>query len=1531
MHPMRSKPRRSDAASSATAGGGASKRGASVLQLSRIVGHWVGGMGSVGCTADGHLAFPAGAAVVVHDWRRDSHVTILKARKAVGCVATHPSLGNILASSESSGSVNRVVVWDTKQHAEVVTIRRHKKPISSLCFSSGDGQYLITCGGGDEVFVWNWRASSSAPVQDYTLPSPFSLITPMAPATPGFIVSGQEGLLKALPYNCARDRDKMPRYNLKTFATKNFVAVGCCGTGVGGTYTYVVAEDSPIVEIDKKGSAAKWVYGLTAADRQSGVVVTAATIGAQHICIGASDGKVNVFNTTNLAFLCKVPAAGSGPSPYAAAANPVSALVLDGSAKAYLHVFYMDKSTVHLELATDVSKAGVVSKVRPLHLTSRSLHGTAVWGMAVARAGTSASSLVTCSEDGKVQIWRLSSSSSSTDGAQAAAASDGSPTVRTLSLPACVQEYYRQQEKDAGPLAGQAMHLRTLACSDDLSFLVAGDRYGNVYIFHAAAKGGAAAGSDGYVEPLRLSSMVEAHDGEVLSLFVFSSPTLSLLASGGRDGCVHLWELRPSAEGAGLTRLLHTVSHHVNAVTSVYIKEDSAAAPASTAAAPSSSSSTSASAAAAATADAGGAPSSSSSSSSAPLPAEKRFLLVTTGADGKVALQRFSKESGGVAGGFYEFHPDPVVKSGTAPVLGAHVHPKETFLLTVGKSDLLTFRQLSLNGSVGQVRRQYTVLSDGGGHYLVRMDPTGAYIAVGSCDGSVKVIDFFSGSVLAQTPASGAQPTTMAWVLSGSQQRHADPVAAAGGGGTGAGALGQKLQLVIGDAEGCITVWRLSVSAANKLLNTKVDTVEAQAVPMMPPPSAASQARPPPPSAQAQRQGELERRRSERSAAAAEAAAQGVLAEVAAAAAAAAAAASAEAAAAAAAGSPERGGAEEMDEATRSRLFSSGVLRGAVGGRWHNQAYQAFIEDKADFPQLDAMSSTVCSSAYGGAGGAVPTAAAAAAAAAAARGDSDVDDEDLVCAEVGSPNEEETAAEEDQSLTKRSITASQHIQSLWSSSGRGGGGGGSDDQDERSAGGGSQMNTLRKSLTSQWKLQSLGGTSSSVSTTLRRAGSSGGGGGGGGSDDEGSGACDPHPSVSSFPPSLAEVHRVAEDSAAAAAAAQAASEAAAAAAAAALRRVEEEEEGVRARVAAEMERDVGASGREWAWRVRAAGFEECELDGRARLVHLEDERRGRGVLSLRRGAVEAAEAEGRRVVVAGEAEAAAVGVASERVERGRAEAAAAAAAAATLERAEEEREAAQQVRLAAYRQQRAAAAASVAAAAGEGAESLAASTNSTTVADRLKAEREAWRSSRSGKTAAATDGGYDDVCGVSPARLTRDVAYPRSCKQGLDRMVEGMHMMCESVGLDMLPTPAVPHAATSSSSAASSMASLSASLRASAASIDSTGSVALPARHHVPEEDATSVLLWMRSTIDGLLEQQPTAVGGGGGGGGAVDPLALTSTPSSAGCSQETAMSAALEDRLHVMESQLAERLGRRMSAEMQELKDLLATKRERA
>eukprot|EP01064_Diplonema_japonicum_P008918 TRINITY_DN16397_c0_g2_i1.p1 TRINITY_DN16397_c0_g2~~TRINITY_DN16397_c0_g2_i1.p1 ORF type:complete len:1206 (+),score=371.92 TRINITY_DN16397_c0_g2_i1:523-4140(+) len=573
-------------------------------------------------------------------------------------------------------------------------------------------------------------------------------------ASLGFMSYGSLGHLQAWAY-AHKDKDRLPKFNLKRFSNLNFITAGCTASK-----TYVIAEASHVIELDKRGNAAKWVHGLTSADRLQEIVLTTATISEQYICVGASDGKVNVFSTATLAFMAKIPA----PSP-----TPITAMVFD---RRYLHIINMDKSTYHYEIELQPDSASATTTF----LASRSMHGTAVWGMQPIYLDDGGIKLASCSEDGKVQIWSV--------------AGEGNNKVRSF------------QVKGAS--------LRSLTANVS-NTLAVGDKEGSITLLDI-------------VNEMFVVTSCAAHDSDVVTMTFGPPCSPDLLVSGGRDGMVHLLKATNSE-----LQVLLSFNPHTDAITSVTLQ---------------------------------------------PVNKDGKLLLVSSSTDGNIVYQPITLEG--------EVADEPTVYATKSPILSTAMYPRGTILLSVGKNDFLSCRQMTL--PLGQVRRQYRIPSEGKGHYMVKIEPGAEWVAVAGYNGSIKIVDYFSGTIVAQTPNTGAQPTVMSWVVSSG-----------------------KLQLVVGDAEGCLYVWKFSAASASKIVEAgggaKPAIPRALAPPAPVPVPAPAPADPTPAPAEVK---------------------------------------------------PKP--AEEIKGDPRGPMFTSGVLRGNVGGKWHGQAYQAFVEDNLNFPQMDNIS-----------------------------------------------------------------------------------------------------------------------------------------------------------------------------------------------------------------------------------------------------------------------------------------------------------------------------------------------------------------------------------------------------------------------------------------------------------------------------------------------------------------------------------------------------------------------------------------------
>eukprot|EP00755_Sulcionema_specki_P036098 Sspe_Gene.22113::Locus_8365_Transcript_1_1_Confidence_1.000_Length_3141::g.22113::m.22113/K21763/MAPKBP1; mitogen-activated protein kinase binding protein 1 len=770
-------------------GGSPSTKGGDVLQLHKVVGHCItNSRGMAVC--DGCLVFPVGKVVVVHDWMRDANIRIIDVGHPVSCVCSHPS-APIIATGEDHPRP-RISMWNIRTGALLAQLHRTCLRIAAVEFSL-DGQHALAV-GMDTTYVWNWRSGTSpSAVSEYKHPVNISEVAPLPGG--GYIAVGGGGYVKVMGAGGKAARAKAP-HRPSAFASSNFVAVGCVRSSI-----FLVADDSPILELDiARNVTSKWVYGLTSHDRGKGVMVSSAAIGTGFIAVGATDGKINVFNSASLAFMLKVPPPEGR--------HPVIAITIDDTT---LHVVYSDKRMAAFRIDSTANTAAQVAV--------RVLHSSAVWGLKVVGSPPFLRA-VTCSEDGRIQIWSLRGAVKKGD------AGHDTPAVQGVLV-------------SGGGAEGTA-ELRCLDSTQDGEWVVVGDKEGHIHTIRAS----------GSSPPVVTASFV-AHEKGVVAVCIDGKE--GLVASAGEDGMVHVLHL-PTPSGTD--EKVHSLPNHIGAATCVRLVEGP----------------------------------------------DGEQIIVSGGIDGKLVFTPLHSDKAGEA----------VLQNTASPIVACDLHPRKTFVVTAGQTDTLSFHLVAR--PVGQPRRKYTVPSSEKGHHIVSIDPHANWVAVGSQDGKVRIIDYFTGRLVAESACMGIQPTSLAWLPADTPD---------------------KPQLLVGDAEGCLSLWRLSPRAASRVLEkgtAKTPLLPPTAGIPMPAPTGRRRVHRDP-------QASLHRTRSLGSKG------QHLKGQP----------------------LPEGGqralrGDEKPEQCSPSKdaclkksgvLFTSSILRNNVEGRWHGAAYEAFVKNALIFPETD--------------------------------------------------------------------------------------------------------------------------------------------------------------------------------------------------------------------------------------------------------------------------------------------------------------------------------------------------------------------------------------------------------------------------------------------------------------------------------------------------------------------------------------------------------------------------------------------------
>jgi len=692
------------------------------LQLEHVIGLNPNPSSMAYSQGSSEVAYIAGCVVVIYDARANVQRLFLRApssNKPFNCVAFSPG-GTHVAAGEH-GSHPSLVVWELTTQLCVAELKGHKHGVASICFSPS-GKHLVSCGTtyDSQVCYWSWQSKAllgRERTQNELRSVSFS-------ADGSQVISAGKGHLKI--WNVSQvggGRGASGGSQASITLTgrspilggyKSHVIVGVAASPPAAATAAAVTATGPpcLYAITNQGTLLQMKLNSKTYDRSVDLKVrqgfaVAASEGS--VAVGCSEGIVRVFAARTLSFKANVPRpAAHGDhglidqrQSITRAMRPGSstlfpdtvALSFDGSGDR-LAVVYSD----HSIFVWDIRNLSKVGRFRSIVG-----HSGPIWGITPLPDATAGAVLgelgrappsgtfATVSSDGTLRLWNLGGSSGA---ARGAARDSWQQSTYYKALMGVIQVGDGRQANDESlvppderPVGGKTATdplLRCVRASPDGRHLATGDVKGNLWVYD--------------VSTLRQAAMMEAHDSEILCLEYSSCGSNGggyLLASGGRDGLVHVYDAE-----VGYQRLA-TLDDQSAAVTSVKF------------------------------ADGGN-------------------RVVTCGSDRSVVLRNILEDDADDDGGSCQRVKVP----GRGALYDMELEATGRYAMTTGEGKKFHVYEVAS----GRHRRAFSFpegASAGGEAVKLSVDPAGITMAVSHTDRRIRLYDFYTGDLLAQASGHG--------------------------------------------------------------------------------------------------------------------------------------------------------------------------------------------------------------------------------------------------------------------------------------------------------------------------------------------------------------------------------------------------------------------------------------------------------------------------------------------------------------------------------------------------------------------------------------------------------------------------------------------------------------------------------------------------------------------------------------------------------------------------------------------------------
>ncbi|CAM9185089.1 unnamed protein product, partial [Ectocarpus fasciculatus] len=670
------------------------------MQLERALGLTTTSNAALATLPSGQLVYVAGCVAVLFDPELNVQKGLFKIDHAITAVCVSPD-GRYLALGSRAAEAN-VYVYDIANGDELAELKGHKFGVGCMCFSP-DNKMLVTCGfkADKQMLCWNWRAGASV----YNKIGNRVHCVLFNVHGNYFVTCGDRHLkwwyytksdvgevldVRGFPASIM-EAQRYSNFTDCTFGAGTSRHILYCSTAGGGLCIF---HENRIMDqyIDLNCASSNCLL-----------------FSAGMLYIGCSDGICSIYSVADMKLL------GALPKPDALPASACPALASPG--KQYYAACYAIRmvpnsrnvAVVYADRTMAIWDASDLKHISMFRLLLS--HRACIWDIHFLVAGNNdlspegsdltsavypANTFVTCSADASIRLWNID------------------PKLHRYSkvkIPYCKDVYAVIDTSlgDGGALPfGTAADPRVYDLCTDIpdteqpprcmainpngNEFACGDRTGKIKFFDITNLG-------------RSAKIAQAHDSEVLSLSYSPllaqsgplsprsrSPPSVLLASGGRDSLIHVFDIRLEESSRDLEPI-STLSLHDSAVSIVKFTPDG------------------------------------------------QKLISCGSSDERMVFSRV----------FAEGDEKSVVKLKTIPTPngaanGLAFDATNKYAITSGQNKRLNI----WNIKTGRQARSYFLESAGGELYRSDIDPSGMYIVTCALDRKIRIFDFFSGDVIAE-------------------------------------------------------------------------------------------------------------------------------------------------------------------------------------------------------------------------------------------------------------------------------------------------------------------------------------------------------------------------------------------------------------------------------------------------------------------------------------------------------------------------------------------------------------------------------------------------------------------------------------------------------------------------------------------------------------------------------------------------------------------------------------------------------------